>query len=188
MKKIVLLLVALSVITCKVMGQVETRYFQNGEANDHFNYQKANFPPHIYVLPRFDVDSMLVEDKEMEDCDVPFRFGKAFDTNITLEDSDWEYEDESRIWSMTFKSAHACSLNFVFENFYLPEGGELYIVSKNGNVEYGPVTSKTINGNGSFLSNIIPDSCVTVYLKEPLSKKGQSTLTIRRVVHGYKYR
>ena len=122
----------------------------------------------------------------MEDCNVPFRFGKGFDVNLTLKDGTWKEAKGGKVWSLNFEAKDAYSLNFVFDNFHLAIGAELYIVNKNRNIIYGPVTSDVINKNGFFLTDVIPDSQVTIHLYEPIDVANTSTLTIKRVVHGYK--
>ncbi len=51
---------------------------------------------------------------------------------------------------------------------------------------YGPVTSGQNTENGYFMTDVIQGDDVTIYLFEPDSDKGESLLTIKRVVHGYK--
>jgi hypothetical protein len=100
----------------------------------------------------FDVQKMLYEDATDEGVDIPFRFGKGFDTDITLSEGDWTTVENGRLWSMEFESAEAYSINFVFNDFYLPEGAELYIANREETMLYGPVTSEQNTKNGFFLT------------------------------------
>lgn len=50
----------------------------------------------------------------------------------------------------------------------------------------GPVTYENNPRNGNFLTDLIEGDFVTIYLFEPLRQKGESTLTIKKVVHAYK--
>ena len=50
---------------------------------------------------------------------------------------------------------------------------------------YGPVTSQAIPKNGFYLTDIIDGSQATIYLIEPTNHKDSSSITIRRVVHGF---
>jgi hypothetical protein len=87
---------------------------------------------------------------------------------------------------MEFQSEGAYSINFVFDNFYLPDSAKLYATNIDGTMLYGPVTSKQNTKNGYFLTDLIQGDKVIIYLFEPNSKKGQSELTIKKVVHAYK--
>ena len=78
-------------------------------------------------MPKFDIAAMLEEDEAVKGMDVPFRFGKGFDVNYTLNDGNWENTNNGRVWSLLFQSEGAYSINFIFSELFLPEGGELYI-------------------------------------------------------------
>ena len=43
----------------------------------------------IQKMPSFNKQVLLEEDAANEGLDIPFRFGKGFDTDITLSDGNW---------------------------------------------------------------------------------------------------
>lgn len=186
MKRTLLLLIFTAAIQI-AYGQVETKFFPNKDAFEKVkiirNHTKAMA---VKTFPSFDVQKLIEEDKLKEELDVPFRFGKGFDTNITLADGEWTEVENGRLWSMEFKSKDAFSINFVFNQFYLPDSAELYISNSSGTVLFGPVTSKQNTKNGFFLTDLIQGDVATIYLFEPDGKKGKSQLIIKRVVHAYK--
>ena len=189
MKRISFLLFSiLSVLQC--FAQVETRYYQEGDTAFLFRdyiFQNLKQNGIVIKMPSFDLDTMREADKEMEGLDVPYRFGKGFDVSYTLSDGLWQNVDGGRLWSLSFESEGAISLNFIFENMYLPVGASLFIVNNDKTVVYGPVTSEVlVPRESSFLTDIIPGSCSTIYLFEPLAKINESTLSIKRVIHGYR--
>ena len=167
-------------------AQVETNYYSKSDIiRSNFKYSRKNII--VKTMPSFDLEKMRKEDAEMEGEDVPFRFGKGFDVNYSFDDGQWENVEGGRLWTISFKSEKALSLNYVFGNFYLPEGASLYIENQNETVLYGPVTSDALSKKyDSFLTDIIPGDQSTIYLFEPLEKKGESKLTVKRVVHGYR--
>ena len=164
MKK--LLLAAFILLAAQMIyGQVETRFFPAGNAaekteklKDHFKAKKTQ------LLPAFNVEKMLQEDRANEGKDTPFRFGKGFDINMSLSDGSWTEVDDGRLWSLAFESKGAHSINFIFNSFYLPEGAYLYISNAEGTMLYGPVTSKENTKDGYFLTDLIAGDNVTVYL------------------------
>lgn len=180
---IVLLTFCLTTIS---FGQVETKNYpeRNGKQvglglkNDYKSKKNK-------VLPKFDVQQMLAEDRKNAGRDIPFRFGKPFDLDIKLKDGDWSVNDGFREWSMEFYSEGALSINFVLEGMKLAEGAELYAFNEEGTVVYGPVTSLNNKDKGVFLTDIIPGERVTLFLKEP-DNDSKSDFTIKRVVHGYR--
>jgi lysyl endopeptidase len=185
MKKIFLLFIFLFAVVL-TYGQVETKYYVDGDAlnqvkfiNDHPNTTRK-----IELTP-FDVQKQINEDElySYNKLDVPYRFGKGFDLNISLEEGEWLDIDSGRLWSMEFKSSKAYSINFVFDKFYLPDHAELYVTNAEKTILYGPVTSKQNPKNGFFLTDLIMGDDVTIYLFEPYSEKGKTQLNIKRVVH-----
>ena len=188
MKRHLILLFLAVLPALQINAQVQTQYYQEGDTI-YFNqdYLRTNLDTKIIRMPEFDSERMKKEDTEMEGLDVPYRFGKGFDVSYSLTDGQWQNINGGRLWTLTFESEGAISLNYIFENMYLPEGASLYIMNQNKTVVYGPVTSELCVPRGStFLTDVIPGASSTIYLFEPLEKIGEATLTIKRVVHGYR--
>ena len=166
-------------------AQVETNYYQEGETS-HNPWQSERREMNIRRMPSFDLAQLQKEDADNDETRGLFRFGKGFDVSYSLADGQWEDVDGGRLWTMAFASEGALSLNFVFNDLYLPEGAELFIENEGKTVLYGPVTSEAISDKGIFLTDIIPGEQATICLYEPSECEGLSTLTIKRVVHGYR--
>jgi hypothetical protein len=181
------LLMTLILVVISLKGQVETKFYPNKNAHIQIdfikNHQKAL---KVKKFESFDVEQLMKEDKNNEGKDVPFRFGKGFDVDLNFSDGTWVDVDNGRLWSMEFESKGAYSINFVFENFYLPDGAKVYISNSDGTMLYGPVTSAQNSKNGFFLTDLIPGNNVTLYLFEPTEKTNQSKISIKKVVHAYK--
>lgn len=182
----------MSVCLTSVNGQISTNYYNDPEqgdsvVNSFIDIIKSSVAPSKKInIPQVDVTELLREDQKREGKNVPFRFGKDIDQNLTLNDGTWIDIDSGRLWSLSFKADSALSLNFIFNDFYLPDEGELYIVNHNNTIVYGPVTSKTIGNGNHFLTDVIPDSEVTICLYEPSLSRGLSSLTISKAVYGYR--
>jgi hypothetical protein len=186
MRKIIILFNLVFCI-CLIHGQIRTTFFQNGNALNQIKHSAEKYKvSKIKQFPPFDVQKFIDEDKQNRGLDIPFRFGKGFDTNITLSDGEWQPLENGRLWLMEFQSKGAYSINFVFDNFYLPDSAELYITNKRGTMLYGPVTYKQNTKNGYFLTDLIVSDDVIIYIFEPEDKKGQTQLNIKRVVHAYR--
>ena len=182
MKKYILIII--TVLSVPTHAQVETKHFKKGILqNEISEYKVPN--KKIIKMPPFSLKSLLENDKKIATSNSPYRFGKAFNVSYTLADGEWFNVENGRLWSMTFYSENALSLNFVFENFFLPDGAKLYIENKEKTILYGPVTSQAIPKNGFYLTDIIDGSQATIYLFEPTNHKDSSSITIRRVVHGF---
>ena len=186
MKKILFTAIFLSVYILGTHGQVETTFFPNRDALQQNRLLKEHRRvAKIKAMPPLDIQKIASARQQEKDDNVPFRFGEGFDTHITLADGEWTDRESGRLWTMAIESKGAYSINFVFNDFHLPEGAELYISNEEGDMLYGPVTSKVNTENGHFLTDLIKGDKVTIYLFEPSNKRNESQLTIKRVVHAY---
>lgn len=185
MKRYYILMLLLVSMVGTVYAQVETHYYKKGNPDVSIK-RSVRSNQKVNRMPSFDLAALQREDAKKDSMGGFFRFGKGFDVGYTLADGQWENVEGGRLWTMTFASANALSLNFVFNDFHLPEGAELYVENEDKTVAYGPVTKEATTENGVFLTDIIPGEQATIYLFEPSWCEGQSSLTIRRVVHGYR--
>ena len=183
-----ILVVTICILHCQsLLSQVETNYYAKDQVPSKIKeallFAKDN---QIHSMPSFDLKSIQEEDKLLDGIDKPYRFGYAFDVSYSLADGKWRDVENGRIWSMTFESKGAQTLGFIFENFYLPEGGTLEIVNEDGTVAFGPVKPDAIPSNGSLFTDFLSGDKVTIFLFEPNQYKGSSSLAIKKVVHGYR--
>jgi hypothetical protein len=186
MKKIIIILLIL-VGVVNSYAQVNTKTFEKNKAFENYPKFKISLKKSpVLKMPKFDIALMLEEDDAVSGMDVPFRFGKGFDVNYTLKDGHWENANNGRVWSLLFQSEGAYSINFIFSELLLPEGGELYMYNTDGTMVYGPVTSKQNLKKGTFLTDLVQGDAVTIHIFEPEKAKDKTSLTISRVVHAYK--
>lgn len=172
--------------TQNIYSQVITEYFPEGDALKslpllQFSVSKEN----VCKMPSFDLAELQKEDY-LYDGKGLFRFGKAFDVSYSLNDGTWTNVDGGRLWSMTFESSNALSLNFVFNDFFLPDSAYLYIVNKDNTELFGPVTPEATKENGVFLTDLMQGDKATIYLFEPSTQLGNASLSVIQVVHRYR--
>jgi len=89
MKNIILSLVfLLSALTAT--AQVASTYFEGKDAFEVFPFlwQMESQSLSAKIMPPFDIDRLLEEDKYLEGLDMPFRFGHGFDVDYTIKDGD----------------------------------------------------------------------------------------------------
>lgn len=184
MKRLYILTILLCSLFGAINAQVETHYYKKGETPNLRMSISKSIP--IKQIPAFDVEKVKKEHAEIDAKTGLCHFGKGIEVSYTLADGSWEETDGGRLWTMVFESNGALSLNFVFEDFFLPEGAELYVTNEDESVVFGPVTSEALHENGHFLTDIVSGSQAKISLYEPFECIGQSTLTIKRVVHGYR--
>jgi hypothetical protein len=112
-----------------VFGQVNDQYFENKDAFKTYpQLLPANRNMIVKAMPSFNVDSLLEDDKELEERGgYPFRFGYAFDVDYRLENGEWITDGDRSVWSMRFHSRGAYSLNYAFSELSLSPEAELYV-------------------------------------------------------------
>ena len=81
------------------------------------------------TLPDFDLDAVKAEDAINDyKFEAPWRFGYMHSVDYGFDDGVWStLENGDRIWRILITSKNALSLNFIFDDFYMPEGGYIYL-------------------------------------------------------------
>lgn len=118
----------------------------------------------------------------------PWRFGHKFFVNYSLNNSGvWtNLPNGDRIWRLKIKSRDALSLNFIFENLFIPEGATIYMHKPDKSSYLGAYTSVN-NSESRILGTdlIMGESCIIEYY-EPSAVYGQGSLVVSTIVHGYR--
>ncbi len=140
------------------------------------------------ILPSFDLQAIKDEDKTNDYLfDKPWRFGYMHSVDYGLEDGKWDVLDNGdRIWRILISSEGALSLNFIFDNLFIPKGGSLYLYNDNHSDLLGAYTHKQNQEGGVLGTWLVNGDSVWIEYYEPLSVQGQGTLHIAKATHGYR--
>lgn len=141
------------------------------------------------VMEEIDLASILAEDLINDGrWDVPWRFGKEIFVDLNTHNTGmWDVLDNGdRLWRLNIISPGANTLNFVFDNFYLPPGSSLYLYNNDRTDLLGAYTSAQ-NRSGQKLGTWFVDGD-NVWLEyyEPKSQYNNGILKLSKVVHGYR--
>lgn len=142
-------------------------------------------------MPAVDRERLLDEDREaLRNTDVakPFRYGMVHNVNLNLNNSgSWEtLGDGSRIWRLAISSQEALSINIVYNNFYLPEGAQLFLYNEDKSMVIGAFTYLNNTENRLFSTSPIIGSKTIIEYYEPVQVKGKGVINISEVVHAYR--
>ena len=90
---------------------------------------------HTITLPQIKQDELLEEDTFRE-MGTPYRYGFKHEGNYSSENFGiWEETiDGGMMWQIGFISEDAYAISFEYEHFYIPEGGEMFEVTYEGEV------------------------------------------------------
>jgi lysyl endopeptidase len=117
----------------------------------------------------------------------PFMFGFEHATDFTLTNSgQWTtLPSGDRIWRIRIQSEGALSLNFVFNDFYIPQGGHVHLYSPDKTFLLGAYTHQNNNVNNVLGTDFVKGDDAVIEYFEPKGSIGQGRLYIGMVVHGY---
>jgi hypothetical protein len=140
------------------------------------------------TLPSFDLKTIEDEDKINDNSfDRPWRFGYMHSVDYGFEDGQWDIlENGDRIWRILINSPEALSLNFIFDNLYIPKGASLYLYNDQKTDLLGAYTEKQNQDGGILGTWLVQGDSVWIEYYEPQNVVGQGTLHIAKATHGYR--
>ena len=142
----------------------------------------------VEVIPdEVDVDALLFED-EVAGKDVPFRFGHPFDVNLNLENSgEWETtENGGRVWRLGIESTGAYSINLIYDDFWLPEGGKFYVYNADNTQIIGAFSTLNNKEDSIFATAPVAGDHIILEYNEPADSPLGVRIQISSVIHAYK--
>lgn len=141
------------------------------------------------LMPAFDLKKLIDEDDINDKLkDKPFRFGHKFFVDFNMSNSGtWTtLKNGDRIWQIRFKSNGAQSLNFILNDFYLPNGSTLYLYNHNKTDLLGAYTDSQNNLQRVLGTWLVNGDDVYLEYYEKYENLGKGSLTIKEIIHGYR--
>jgi hypothetical protein len=142
-------------------------------------------------LPSFDLKAIQEEDKTNDKFQAkPWRFGYKHTVDYGLENSGlWtELSNGDRVWRILFESKGALSLNFIFDKFFMPDGGKVYLYNDDRSDLLGAYTDIQNQKSGILGTWLVKGDKVWIEYYEPKKVKGLGKLHIANATHGYRTR
>ena len=140
------------------------------------------------ILPTFNLDSMQAEDAVNDQNKTPYRFGYNHLVNFNLNNSGlWiTLPNGDRLWQLRIKSPNALSLNLAFDDFFMPEGGKLFIYSADKSFVIGAFTKVNNQDDKAFATDLLQGDAVILEYYEPAEVSNKGRIKLFRVTHGYR--
>lgn len=145
--------------------------------------------PKAHKLPTFNVEVLKSEDViNDKDKSKPWRFGHELyvDHDFNTHGEWTTLDNGDRIWRMAYKSEGAYTLNFMFDQFYVPEGATLYVYNNEKNDLLRPFTHYNNNPEEVLGTWLVEGDHAWIEYYQPANVAGQARLTVGSVVHGYR--
>lgn len=140
-------------------------------------------------MPGFDLKALQDEDlANAGKKDMPWRFGYEFIVDHNLNNSGkWtDLPNGDRVWRIRYKSDGAKTMNFLFSDFYMPEGAKVYLYNNDRSDLLGAYDSQQNNDERVLGTWLVTGEDIWIEYFEPADKAGQGKLEIFKVVHGYR--
>ena len=139
-------------------------------------------------LPAPDADALLAEDLKQEPGQ-PLRVGVPVAVNKGIETAGtWTHlPDGGKIWRLKLSSEGAFALGVYYDNFYLPEGGELYLYNADKKQVIGAFTSYNNHASGLFATELIQGDEVNLEYYQPAGTEERPELFISDIAYIYKH-
>ena len=140
-----------------------------------------------HSLPEFDMQEVKAEDAINDNLPMPWRFGYMHSVDYGLNDGEWHtLENGDRIWRLLITSRDALTLNFIFDDFYMPEGGYIYLYNDERTDLLGAYDSSQNQESGILGTWLVDGDTVWIEYYEPQDVAGQGRLHIAKATHGYR--
>jgi PKD repeat protein len=167
-----LLLTALMLVTFVMAGFAQIQR-DGTPPSVIFNYSSAIDA--LDYSPNVDVRAMMQEDEILAKQGVPERAGFVQPVGINMTSSGvWTRMPGNRMmWQVKLQASNAKALGVVFENFYIPDGAELYLYDDNKTMIIGAFTSDNNNDQMVFSTHILPGTTIWVEYVEPMNGSGK---------------
>ncbi len=144
---------------------------------------------------RLDVEAIAAEDQLNEAFGAPPRFAIPNAVSITpLLHGHWAEAGDHSIWRYRVAAEVATSLNFGFDQVYMPEGAQLFIytvdAAERGDMDLyevlGPYSTEINEVHRQFWSPIIQGKDVVIELNVPTRVRDLVSLELTQVNQGYR--
>ena len=145
------------------------------------------------TMPELDMAKIIEEDKEDEEWGMAPRFGYLHQVNYTLRNSGtWsKLSNGDKLWRLKVVCPRALSVNFLYNKFWLPEGGKFFIYSADKKHHIGAFTSRNNKGDKDhvrgFATGLVYGNEVVLEYYQPKEVIDDAIISIAFVVHGYRY-
>lgn len=183
----------LSVCLLGFPGQADAQLSTNEEPVSFNMLQKQEINLKPVSMPVLNMAKIAEEDKEDEEYDMPLRFGFPHRVNFDLTNSGtWQtLPNGDKLWQLNVVCPGALSVNFCYDKFWIPEGGKLFIYTKDRKHSIGAFTSQNNKGSREnlrgFATGLVYGNDVILEYYQPKEVTLDAVISIEYVVHGYRY-
>lgn len=130
------------------------------------------------------VNKELESIKTCKDCNSGYYYGKEVEVNVDFfeQSTKYDYSEEESIWILKFESHEAQGYQFIFDKFYIPFGGKLFIYNEDKTMLLGAFTSDNNREDQTFITQHINGKNVYLEYIKPNDSETHK-ISIKKVVY-----
>ena len=133
------------------------------------------------------VDAAVLLEEDAAQPKGAFRFGDNIEVDLGFEDGVWtDLPNGDRVWRLRIESVGAFSLSFVFSEYHLPSGAELYVYNDDLSTTRGMYNYLNNKPDGQMAIQPVGGNAVTLEYFEPAWVEFEGALRTGTVVHDYR--
>ena len=184
------MLYVLTVLVLFAGFTIQTGFAQpsKGGTPPSFNFKTLSESFDIKDLPVPDVAALEAEDAVNNSKDAPFRAGVSIPVDVNMYNAGtWtELPDGNKIWRLKFTASGANGVVVYYDDFFIPEGGKLFLYNESKTQVIGAYTSENNPPEGLFATEAIQGETVTLEYVAPQHFKIKPDKQIKGIIKGNK--
>lgn len=147
---------------------------------------RNSFETTFIEMPSFDLDSVLRSDNIQGETR-GYKFAHKFHTQIKrgVDGNEIILPDGTKVWQVAIKSEKAYSINLLFTEFDIPEGGKLFIYNTDYSHIIGSFDHRNNNPRKILPTRPVAGDAIIIEYSEPENVDYPGKLTIGEVNHDY---
>jgi hypothetical protein len=157
--------------------------------NSSPSYLNGEMGPSVFVMPTFNLDSVIQEDRLNEkNMQRSYRFAHKFFTKIEKRKDAalTVLSDGTKVWQINIRSKGAYSINVLLTDFELPPGGRLFVYSEDHSHVIGSFDYRNNSPGKIFPLRPVAGESVIIEYSEPVGVPFEGNFTVSEVNHDYR--
>lgn len=147
----------------------------------------------------FDIEKMKVEDAKDQAVGIPFKVAEVIPADLSIENAgEWTtLPDGQLIWRLNITAPKAIAITLLYNEFYIPKGGKLFIYNKEHTHVIGAYTVETNPHPSSFATELVAGDNIVLEYVAPVgfsvenmkfaSKENIPLIKISGIGYGYNH-
>ncbi|MEM1325350.1 MAG: 3-coathanger stack domain-containing protein [Bacteroidota bacterium] len=142
----------------------------------------------VISMPDIDLKALRADDILRANDNLPYRFAQGFpvSANIYTIGTWTTLPNGDRLWRLKIECQEALSINFLYDDFYIPSGGLYYIYAEDLSEVIGAFGAHNNRPSRKFATGLVNSTSVILEYFEPAAVAGQGMISVSQVAHGYR--